>query len=216
MSAACARDRASPRRFPISNRMMARASQLWPRYLAAMPDARFTIEVKTHPAHPEWTASAQALADATLAVIDGAGAAERVMVEAFDWRVQRHIRSRRPDIKLAWLTSAETVRDCRFVVGRRHGAIRSRRRGGRGRPGLGTRFRNPDRGRRSGGSRPWPVRSAVDGQSTRRYAPADQLGRRRPDLRPARSGAGYLTSRLSAHFQKRLKRRQHEDGWHRA
>ena len=33
------------------------------------------------------------------------------MVEAFDWRVQRHIRRRRPDIKLAWLTSAETVRD---------------------------------------------------------------------------------------------------------
>jgi len=33
------------------------------------------------------------------------------MVEAFDWRVQRHIRPRRPDVKLAWLTSAETVRD---------------------------------------------------------------------------------------------------------
>jgi glycerophosphoryl diester phosphodiesterase len=79
--------------------------------LAAMPNARFTIEVKTHPAHPEWTASAQALADATLAVIDDARAVERVTVEAFDWRVQRQIRSRRPDIRLAWLTSAETVRD---------------------------------------------------------------------------------------------------------
>lgn len=79
--------------------------------LAAMPDARFTIEVKTYPAHPEWTVSAQALADATLAVIDDAGAVERVIVEAFDWRVQRHIRLRRQDIKLAWLTSAETVRN---------------------------------------------------------------------------------------------------------
>jgi glycerophosphoryl diester phosphodiesterase len=79
--------------------------------LAAMPDARFTIEVKTHPAHPERTASAQALANATLAVIDDAGAVERVMVEAFDWRVQRHVRSRRPDVRLAWLTSAETVFD---------------------------------------------------------------------------------------------------------
>ncbi len=79
--------------------------------LAAMPNARFTIEVKTNPAHPEQTASAQALADATLAVIDAAGAVERVIVEAFDWRVQRHIRPRRPDIRLAWLTSAETVRD---------------------------------------------------------------------------------------------------------
>jgi glycerophosphoryl diester phosphodiesterase len=79
--------------------------------LEAIPNARFTIEVKTHPAHPEWTASAQTMADATLAVIDGAGAAGRVIVEAFDWRVQRHIRRHRPDIKLAWLTSAETVRD---------------------------------------------------------------------------------------------------------
>ncbi len=79
--------------------------------LTAMPDARFTIEVKTHPGHPERTASAEALSNATLAVIDGASAAERVIVEAFDWRVQRHIRRRRPDIKLAWLTSAETVRE---------------------------------------------------------------------------------------------------------
>jgi glycerophosphoryl diester phosphodiesterase len=79
--------------------------------LAAMPDARFTIEVKTHPAHPEQSASAQALADATLTVIDSAKAVERVIVEAFDWRVQRHIRRQRPDVKLAWLTSAETVRN---------------------------------------------------------------------------------------------------------
>jgi glycerophosphoryl diester phosphodiesterase len=79
--------------------------------LTALPDARFTIEVKTHPGHPEWTASAQVLADATLAVIDAAGAVERVTVEAFDWRVQRYVRPRRPDVRLAWLTSAETVRD---------------------------------------------------------------------------------------------------------
>jgi glycerophosphoryl diester phosphodiesterase len=79
--------------------------------LAAIPNAQFTIEVKTHPAHSEWTPSAGALADATLAVIDHAGAAERITVEAFDWRVQRHIRPRRPHIRLAWLTSAETVRD---------------------------------------------------------------------------------------------------------
>jgi glycerophosphoryl diester phosphodiesterase len=46
-----------------------------------------------------------------VAVIEDARAVERVTVEAFDWRVQRHIRSRRPDIRLAWLTSAETVRD---------------------------------------------------------------------------------------------------------
>ncbi len=79
--------------------------------LAAMPNARFTIEVKAHPAYPDWTANTQVLADATLAVVDDAGAVERVMVESFDWRVQRHIRQRRPNVRLAWLTSAETVRD---------------------------------------------------------------------------------------------------------
>lgn len=79
--------------------------------LAALPDARFTIEVKTDPRHPEWTAPPDVLADAVLAVIDAAAAAGRVTIEAFDWRVQRHVRRRRPDIRLAWLTRAETVRD---------------------------------------------------------------------------------------------------------
>jgi glycerophosphoryl diester phosphodiesterase len=79
--------------------------------LVALPDARFTIEVKTDPRHPDWTAPPPILVDATLAVIDTAGAAGRVIIESFDWRVQRHVRRRRPDVRLAWLTRAETVRD---------------------------------------------------------------------------------------------------------
>jgi glycerophosphoryl diester phosphodiesterase len=79
--------------------------------LAALPDARFTVEVKTDPGHPVCSAPPDVLADATLAEIDAAGAASRVILESFDWRVQRHVRRARSDIKLAWLTSAETVRD---------------------------------------------------------------------------------------------------------
>jgi len=79
--------------------------------LEALQRVRFTIEVKTDPSHPDWTASPHELADATLAVIDTHQAAARVMVESFDWRVQRHVRVARPDIRLAWLTRAETVRD---------------------------------------------------------------------------------------------------------
>ncbi|PPQ25907.1 glycerophosphodiester phosphodiesterase family protein [Rhodopila globiformis] len=79
--------------------------------LAALPAARFTIEVKSDPRHPERTAPPTVLADATLAVIDAAGAAARVTIESFDWRVQRHVRRRRPDVRLAWLTRAETVRE---------------------------------------------------------------------------------------------------------
>jgi glycerophosphoryl diester phosphodiesterase len=79
--------------------------------LAALPDARFTIEVKTDPAHPDWTAPPAVLTDAMLAVVDAAGAAGRVVVESFDWRVQHHVRRTRPDIRLAWLTRAETIRE---------------------------------------------------------------------------------------------------------
>ncbi len=77
--------------------------------LDALPGARFTIEIKTDPAHPAWTATPTALAEASLTVIDKAKAAARVLVEAFDWRVQHHIRRIRPDIRLAWLTRPETV-----------------------------------------------------------------------------------------------------------
>lgn len=80
--------------------------------LAAVPNARFTIEVKTDPRHPDHTVPPDVLADATLAVIDAAGAAGRVMIESFDWRVQRHVRGVHPEIRLAWLTCADTVRDC--------------------------------------------------------------------------------------------------------
>ncbi len=78
--------------------------------LAALPDARFLIEVKTDPAHPERTADPAGLADAVLTVIDGAAATGRVIVEAFDWRVQRYVQRVRPDIRLAWLTRAATPR----------------------------------------------------------------------------------------------------------
>lgn len=79
--------------------------------LAALPRARFTIEVKTDPAHPKWTAPPHVLAEATLSVIDGADATARVTVESFDWRVQRHLRKVRPDVRLAWLTRTETIRE---------------------------------------------------------------------------------------------------------
>ncbi len=78
--------------------------------LAALPHVRFTIEVKTDPAHPHRTAPPDVLADATLAVIDAAWAVSRVVVESFHWRVQHHIRRTRPDIRLAWLTSPATER----------------------------------------------------------------------------------------------------------
>lgn len=79
--------------------------------LAALPAARFTIEIKSDPRHPGQAAPAAVLADSVLAVVDEAQAAHRVMIESFDWRIQHHIRRSRPEIRLAWLTSAETAGD---------------------------------------------------------------------------------------------------------
>jgi glycerophosphoryl diester phosphodiesterase len=78
--------------------------------LADLPDARFVIELKTDPRYPERTVPPAELADATLSVIDAAGATGRVILESFDWRGPIHIHRTRPEIPLAWLTHESTVR----------------------------------------------------------------------------------------------------------
>jgi glycerophosphoryl diester phosphodiesterase len=79
--------------------------------LRLIPAANFIIELKTDPRHPDWTADPIAMADAVLAVVDEAGATDRVVLESFDWRGPRYVRRIRPDIRLAWLTRAGTVHD---------------------------------------------------------------------------------------------------------
>lgn len=74
-------------------------------------DARFVIELKTYPDRPNLTVEAATMAEAVVATADAAGAAARITVEGFDWRGPRHLRRLRPDVKLAWLTRAETVRN---------------------------------------------------------------------------------------------------------
>ena len=72
------------------------------------------VELKTLADRPEATAPPELLAEAVLAAIDAADATTRVTIESFDWRGPHHIRRLRPDIKLAWLTRAETVRNARL------------------------------------------------------------------------------------------------------
>jgi glycerophosphoryl diester phosphodiesterase len=74
-------------------------------------DIDFIIELKTFPGDPDCNASGPELADAAVAVADAAGVTSRITVEGFDWRGPRHLRRFRPDVRLAWLTRAETVRD---------------------------------------------------------------------------------------------------------
>ncbi len=73
--------------------------------------AQFIVELKTFPGEPGRGARGEELAEAVVAVADAASATPRVTVEGFDWRGPRHLRRSRPDVRLAWLTRAETVRD---------------------------------------------------------------------------------------------------------
>lgn len=73
------------------------------------PEVRFNLEMKSDPRQPGRTAGAEDLADAVMAEVDAAGVLARAIVESFDWRGPRHLRRTRPDVRLAWLTTPDTV-----------------------------------------------------------------------------------------------------------
>ncbi len=85
-------------------------------------DVNFVIELKTFPDRPGVAASGPELAEATVAVADAAGATMRITVEGFDWRGPRHLRRTRPDVRLAWLTRGETLRNAAVWWGGPHPA----------------------------------------------------------------------------------------------
>jgi glycerophosphoryl diester phosphodiesterase len=70
------------------------------------PLTTFNVELKTFPWHPDMTVHGAAMADAVVAVADTHAAADRIIVQSFDWRGPRRLRRTRPDIRVAWLTSA--------------------------------------------------------------------------------------------------------------
>ena len=82
--------------------------------LALDPEVHWTLELKLNPDRPDWTVSVAAMVERTLAVVDAAGAAERVVLQSFDWRAPRLVRRIRPELACAWLTSAETVAETRL------------------------------------------------------------------------------------------------------
>ena len=73
----------------------------------------FTLELKTFPDRPDWTATPERMADVVLADLRAADAVGRVMVQSFDWRGPRHLRGMTlaPAPSFAWLTSAATIAD---------------------------------------------------------------------------------------------------------
>ena len=77
--------------------------------LALDPAVEWIIELKLQPDRPDWTAGPEEMVERVLAAIDAAGAGKRVVLESFDWRAPRHARRLRPDLRVAWLTRAETA-----------------------------------------------------------------------------------------------------------
>jgi glycerophosphoryl diester phosphodiesterase len=77
------------------------------------PLVRLNIELKTFPWHPDLAVDGVAMADAVAAVADAHGAADRIIVQSFDWRGPRRLRRTRPEIDLAWLTSAASMASAR-------------------------------------------------------------------------------------------------------
>ncbi len=72
-------------------------------------EARFNVELKLMPAHPDWTVRPEEMVERVLAVVDDIGAAGRVTIQSFDWRAPRHVRRIRPEIPRGWLTEAKTI-----------------------------------------------------------------------------------------------------------
>ena len=71
----------------------------------------WNIELKLQPDRPDWTVTAAEMVERTLAVVEEAGAGERVTLQSFDWRAPRYARQVRPGCAVGWLTGAETVAD---------------------------------------------------------------------------------------------------------
>ena len=110
----------------------------------------FNIELKTFPLHPGLAVDGAAMADRVMAVADAHRAADRIIVQSFDWRGPRRLRRTRPEVRLAWLTSGAFLAGARTWWDGPHpadfgGSVAARGRGG-GRSHLGTGPRRPDRG----------------------------------------------------------------------
>jgi glycerophosphoryl diester phosphodiesterase len=74
---------------------------------------RLNIELKTFPFQPDLAIEGAVMAEAVAAVADAFGAADRTMVQSFDWRGPRYLRRNRPEIRVAWLTSGALLAGAR-------------------------------------------------------------------------------------------------------
>ncbi len=99
-------------RFPDQKRMdkvympaLAQVFQLARR--AGNNEVRFNIEIKTSPQAPADTLAPEDFAKALLALIEREGMSSRVIIQSFDWRALKALRSLAPSIPTSYLSSQQ-------------------------------------------------------------------------------------------------------------
>lgn len=75
---------------------------------ADYPDVHFNIETKLEPEHREQTASPQKFVDAIMDEVEGAGVADRTMIQSFDWVSLPLVRERDAEMPLVLLWDETT------------------------------------------------------------------------------------------------------------
>ena len=72
---------------------------------------RYNVETKISPLSPEDSPDPEAFVKAVIAVVDGAGARERVTLQSFDWRSLAIAAELAPDIRRVYLTAEQSWLD---------------------------------------------------------------------------------------------------------
>ena len=90
-----------PEQVPVDGTRIPTLAEL---YAMAGPTVRFNVEIKTDPGKPDLTLPPDRFAEIAVAAIRAAGAADRTMLQSFDWRGLVAARRLAPDIATACLT----------------------------------------------------------------------------------------------------------------
>lgn len=96
-------------RYPVQRPIDAARIPTLEAVLRAQPGLHVTIEMKLLADRPEATVSPEEMAASVVAVVERAGALERVGVSCFDWRGVRAMRLQCPAMARGWLTEPRTA-----------------------------------------------------------------------------------------------------------
>ena len=105
---ACEYAKRFPHQQPIDGTRMPRLADVFDLVRKAGNDtARFNIETKISPLHPERTVAPEAFARALIAAIEHDGLAARAVIQSFDWRTLAVVQREAPQIETSYLSAQQ-------------------------------------------------------------------------------------------------------------